>query len=73
MEAKDIIEAMGGRAEVLKLTGLTKGRISQWEKSEKIPRAWHLLFHQMCPRKVPHPDMAAGVHDIDVTKEPSHA
>lgn len=60
MDTRKIIENMGGRAKVLKLTGLTKGRISQWETSGKIPRAWHLLFHEMHPRKVPHPDKCAG-------------
>lgn len=68
MDTRQIIEAMGGRAAVLRLTGLTKGRISQWEKSDRIPRAWHLLFHEMHPRKVPHPDKAGAP-----TKDTAHA
>lgn len=60
MDTKQIIDAVGGRSKVLKLTGLTKGRISQWESTNHIPRAWHLLFHEMHPRKIPHPDKASG-------------
>lgn len=69
MNTSQIIETMGGRAKVLKLTGLTKGRISQWEKDDKIPRAWHLLFYQMYPRKIPHPDQRAKTEQ----EEASHA
>ncbi|ARP53650.1 hypothetical protein ALFP_1763 [Alcaligenes faecalis] len=49
MNAKHIIQEMGGRQAVLRITGLTKGRISQWEKAGEIPRAWQLVFHCMNP------------------------
>lgn len=56
MNASQIIETMGGRAEVMKITGLTKGRVSQWETGDYIPRPWLMVFHKIHPRKVPHPD-----------------
>ncbi|MGY5409978.1 hypothetical protein ACXHWJ_10100 [Alcaligenes nematophilus] len=49
MNAKHIIEEMGGRRAVLRITGLSKGRISQWEKAGVIPRVWQLVFHHMNP------------------------
>ncbi|AZR94615.1 hypothetical protein BBB39_13130 [Bordetella trematum] len=55
MNATQIIEIMGGRARVMKLTGLTKGRISQWAKEDHIPKAWMLAFHRMKPRQIPSP------------------
>jgi hypothetical protein len=55
MNAIQIIEAMGGRAAVMRLTGLTKGRISQWAKEDHIPRSWLLAFHRMKPKQIPRP------------------
>lgn len=56
MNAHQVIEAMGGRAEVMRITQLSKGRLSQWSKDNHIPRPWMLLFHQINPAGVPHPD-----------------
>lgn len=49
MNATEIIEALGGRKKVLEITLLTKGRISQWEKQNHIPRSWQMVFHLMNP------------------------
>lgn len=49
MNATEIIEAIGGRKRVLEITLLTKGRISQWEKQNHIPRPWQMVFHLMNP------------------------
>lgn len=59
MNANQIIEAVGGRAEVMRITHLSKGRISQWVKQNHIPRAWLLVFHQINPESIPHPDESA--------------
>lgn len=55
MQSTEIIEIMGGRKEVMKITGLTKGRVHQFVSEDYIPRHWLLLFHQMKPRLIPHP------------------
>lgn len=49
MDAKQIIDVMGGRAEVMRITGLTKGRISQMVKENHIPVAWMVAFRAMKP------------------------
>lgn len=38
--AAEIIDACGGNKAVIELTGLTKGRISQWRTENHIPRPW---------------------------------
>lgn len=55
MNATEFITALGGRQKVLEITGLTKGRISQWEKENHIPRAWRVAFYAMNPA-LPAPD-----------------
>lgn len=49
MDAKTIIENMGGRAEVMRITGLTKGRISQMVKDNHIPKSWMTAFRALKP------------------------
>lgn len=49
MDAKQIIDVMGGRAEVMRITGLTKGRISQMVTENHIPVAWMVAFQAMKP------------------------
>lgn len=49
MDAKNIIEIMGGRAEVMRITGLTKGRISQMVKENHIPNSWMTAFRALKP------------------------
>ena len=83
MNASKVIEAMGGRAEVMRITRLSKGRLSQWTKENHIPRAWRLLFHQLNPAAIPNPDndlgqAAGGLHAASRAsrsraKESSHA
>ncbi|KDR41149.1 hypothetical protein [Caballeronia glathei] len=49
MDATKIIEAMGGRRRVMQITGLTKGRISQWVSGNHIPDPWMVAFRAMNP------------------------
>ena len=49
IDAKEIIEIMGGRAEVRRITGLTNGRISQMIKDNHIPKSWMTAFRAMKP------------------------
>ncbi len=56
MDAKNIIDILGGAQKVVSITRLSKGRISQWIKNNEIPRSWMLAFHYMKPEKIPHPD-----------------
>lgn len=49
MDAKQVIEIMGGGAEVMRITGLTKGRISQMVSENHIPRAWMAAFRAIRP------------------------
>ncbi|GAB3107720.1 hypothetical protein GCM10027288_18320 [Bordetella tumbae] len=58
MNATDVINIMGGRAEVMRITGLTKGRISQWVSDNEIPRSWMTAFHAMRPNEIPAPAAA---------------
>lgn len=67
MNAEQIITAMGGRATVMRITGLTKGRIAQMVKDNHVPRAWLLVFHLMKPRVVPHPDQRTIAFVPDAT------
>lgn len=55
MDAKQIVEAMGGVKETVKITGLTRGRIYQFMKENHIPRPWLLFFHAKNPKKIPLP------------------
>ncbi|MCK9506516.1 MAG: hypothetical protein M0Q95_20335 [Porticoccaceae bacterium] len=49
IDVKTIIEIMGGRAEVRRITGLTNGRISQMIKDNHIPKSWMTAFRAMRP------------------------
>jgi hypothetical protein len=49
MNANQVIEVMGGRKEVMKITGLSKGRISQWVNENHIPPSWLVAFRAMKP------------------------
>lgn len=55
MDTKKIIDSMGGRAEVMRITGLSKGRISQMVKENHIPRAWMAAFRAMKPEAFAQP------------------
>jgi hypothetical protein len=50
MTAADIIDRLGGSKEVQKLTGLSKGRISQWRTENHIPRPWRQFFESAHPK-----------------------
>lgn len=52
MNAINIIEAMGGRRRVMDITGLSKGRISQWVSSNHIPESWMVAFRALNPDAV---------------------
>jgi hypothetical protein len=49
MDAQKIIDAIGGRKAAMALTGLTKGRISQFITGNHIPRPWLMLFEEKFP------------------------
>jgi hypothetical protein len=49
MNAKQLIEAAGGRQAVMALTGLKRARISQWCTENYIPAPWVLLFKSKFP------------------------
>lgn len=70
MNVNRVFEIMGGREAVLGLTRLTKGRLSQWVKDDSIPRAWLMLFHQMHPDEIPHPDIWPEL--ATPAQEPTH-
>jgi hypothetical protein len=44
MDCENIINALGGRKKVMEMTGLSKGRISQWATSGRIPVSWMKFF-----------------------------
>ncbi|MDR6493565.1 hypothetical protein J2797_003463 [Paraburkholderia terricola] len=52
MNATKVIEAMGGRRRVMDITGLSKGRISQWASSNHIPESWMVAFRALNPAEV---------------------
>ena len=49
MNAEKIIKAIGGRKVVIEMTGLTKGRISQWVVDNSIPVPWLKFFGAKFP------------------------
>jgi hypothetical protein len=49
MNANQVIEVMGGRKAVMKITGLSKGRISQWITQNHIPNSWLAAFRALKP------------------------
>lgn len=50
MDTRKIIEAVGGRKEVMAMTGLTRGRIYQWMDEESIPTPWLKFFQAKFPK-----------------------
>jgi len=49
MNTQKIVELAGGRKAVIAMTGLTKGRISQWIVWKNIPKPWLLFFQEKFP------------------------
>ncbi len=49
INVEQFISDVGGRKLLIELTGLTKGRISQWAIENHIPRAWSLYFLEKYP------------------------
>lgn len=62
MNANQVIDVMGGRKAVMKITGLSKGRISQWISQNHIPRSWLVAFRTLKPEGFP--EDACAVADI---------
>ncbi|AOY96882.1 hypothetical protein BKK79_35915 [Cupriavidus sp. USMAA2-4] len=52
MNARELIQALGGPQAVTAETGLSKGRISQWQTSNHIPRPWVMFLRARFPRAV---------------------
>jgi hypothetical protein len=50
MDATEIISRLGGTKKVIEITGLTRGRISQWRTENSIPKPWLLLFCERDPK-----------------------
>jgi len=49
MNSRKVIEAVGGRKQVIAMTGLTRGRISQWVTENDIPTPWLKFFEAKFP------------------------
>lgn len=49
MDAKKIIDAVGGRKQVMQMTELTRGRIYQWISENHIPDPWLKMFEAKFP------------------------
>jgi hypothetical protein len=49
MDVSNVIERLGGTKGVQQLTGLSKGRISQWRTENHIPRAWLMFLKNKRP------------------------
>lgn len=49
MDTLKIIEAIGGRKAVIEMTGLSRGRISQWVTEKSIPTPWLKFFEAKFP------------------------
>jgi hypothetical protein len=52
MNARELISKLGGTHTVIAETGLSKGRISQWQTSNHIPRPWVKYLRARFPRTV---------------------
>ncbi|QOT77902.1 hypothetical protein [Cupriavidus basilensis] len=52
MNARELIQALGGPQAVISETGLSKGRISQWQTSNHIPRSWVMFLRARFPDAV---------------------
>jgi hypothetical protein len=46
MDTNELFEKLGGRAKVMAETGLSKGRVSQLAKANKLPTPWLLYFKE---------------------------
>lgn len=57
MDAKTIIDNLGGQSAVRELTGLSKGRISQWWTGNHIPRSWLLYLSEKRPEAFQPPNI----------------
>ncbi len=51
INVEQFISDIGGRKLLIELTGLSKGRISQWVIENHIPRAWARYFLEKYPRE----------------------
>lgn len=51
MNVENFILEIGGRKLLIELTGLSKGRISQWVIENRIPRAWIKYFIEKFPNE----------------------
>ncbi|MGF7131948.1 hypothetical protein P3T40_003431 [Paraburkholderia sp. EB58] len=69
MNANQVIDVMGGRREVMRITGLSKGRISQWITGNHIPGSWLVAFRALKPEAFPH-GVAIPVAREDNTQPP---
>jgi len=49
MDASTLINKLGGTSAVIEMTGLTKGRISQWRTENSIPKPWMMFFREKRP------------------------
>lgn len=49
MDIEKFITEIGGRQAVIAETGLTKGRISQWCMTNRLPRPWVMYFTEKYP------------------------
>lgn len=49
MNIDGFIQDVGGRQVVIEMTGLTKGRISQWITDNRVPRSWAKFFAERFP------------------------
>ncbi|GAB7543439.1 hypothetical protein CS8_031110 [Cupriavidus sp. 8B] len=52
MNARELVQALGGPQAVISETGLSKGRISQWQTSNHIPRPWVMFLRARFPAAV---------------------
>lgn len=49
MKAKQFIEAAGGHKKIMKLTGLGRSALSNWERQNYIPKHWIAFFRLKVP------------------------
>lgn len=50
MDVSQIIEKLGGPKRVCEITGLSKGRISQWKSENRIPTPWRKFLRVAHPK-----------------------
>ncbi len=61
MTASEIIDRLGGSKAVQELTGLSKGRVSQWRTQNRIPRSWELFLRSARPEVFVEPPVQGEV------------